>query len=174
MAPELLDDHNVRVVDIRAVAMNTETQNPNPDGRRKVPDRVNTVVGCVVVSAILVVAAGGIGWWLVGPSPGKRLAKGHVEVFYRDGAAEDEAAALLQYLYAAPSPSGSTIKAQLRRTQNGYAVAFVIAAGRWDDQDVEDACRQLANRIQSDVLGGANLMVTLCDERFRIKRILSK
>ncbi len=154
--------------------MNTETKNPSPSGRRKVPDRVNTVVGCVVVSAIMVVAAGGVGWWLVGPSPGKRLAQGQVEVFYRDGATADEAAALLQYLYATPSPSGATIKVQLRRTQKGYAVAFVIAAGRWDDQDVEDACRQLANRIQLDVLGGADLMVTLCDERFRIKRILSK
>ena len=154
--------------------MNPETQNFSPGGRRKVPDRVNTVVGCVVVSAILAVAAGGIGWWLVGPSPGKRLAKGHVEVFYRDGATADEAAALLHYLYAAPSPSGSTIKVQLRRTQKGYAVAFVIAAGRWDDLDVEDACRQLANRIQSDVLEGANLMVTLCDDHFRIKRILTK
>ena len=154
--------------------MNTETQNPSPGGRRKVPDRVNTVVGCVVVSAIMVVAFGGVGWWLVGPTPGRRLARGQVEVFYRDGATADEAATLLQYLHAAPSPSGATIKVQLRRTQKGYTVAFVIAAGRWDDQDVEDACRQLANRIQSDVLGGANLMVTLCDERFRIKRILSK
>ncbi len=154
--------------------MNTETQNPSPGGRRKVPDRVNRVVGCVVVSTIMAVAGGGVVWWLVGPSPGRRLAKGHVEVFYRDGATADEAAALLHYLYAAPSPSGATIKVQLRRTQRGYSVAFVIAAGSWDDPDVEDACRELANRIQIDVLGGADVIVKLCDEHFRFHRILGK
>jgi hypothetical protein len=97
------------------------------------------------------------------------------EVFYRDGATEDDARKLGKFLdeegyfparnrplIERPDQSdGATV--QVRKPKQTYLVACVVKDGVWDQRDVVESFAELRKMLQESVFEGQPVIIHLCE-----------
>jgi hypothetical protein len=105
---------------------------------------------------------------------GEKLQFGSGEVYYTDGATQEEAQKLGDWLKETGffADDDVTRSVQLRKEGDVYQVRFVVQPDKIDDQVILDAFQVFADVIGPDVLGGAPAEIHLTDENLETLRVI--
>ncbi len=102
---------------------------------------------------------------------GDKVEKGKTEVYYKDGATEEEAQALMDLLFEQKYfNEDKENSVQILKDGDTYHVNFVVKEDFWDKEDVIQGFKFMGRLIQSEVLDGADLIVNLCNDKLESQK----
>lgn len=126
-------------------------------------------IGIGLTTGILIA---GIALWadsVLAPSYGSHMAFGRDEVYYSDGATEDDAKKLGAVLQKAEYFDSSGDTARIQRSHELCSISFIVADNTWDDPDVVEYFRALGETVSEQGFPRP-VMIQLCDQSFKVKR----
>ena len=99
------------------------------------------------------------------------LSHGAEEIYYGDGATEEQAHQLGAFLKQSGLFDGRNSKTvRLAKNGAGFVVQFVIADGMWDNQAVLELMQKVRAAMSRDLFGGAAVEVHLCEREVGMKQ----
>jgi hypothetical protein len=121
---------------------------------------------CLVVFFVVAMAA-----FLAMPL--ERLVYGDCDVYWENGATEDQARSVGDYMVEigvfAPEHA---LDITVSQPGEELRLAFTLAEGRWDDPDTVSSFRNIAAWVSQDLIAGDPVQVLLCDDWGTPKRAL--
>ena len=110
-----------------------------------------------------------------GLDPGEKVEFGSgQEIYYKDGATEEEAQALGEYLKEIEYFSGNNSNSvQLVRDGDTYVVRFVLKEGYWEKDENMGAYKKMGRDISAMVFDSAPVEVHLCNDQLETQRKLT-
>ena len=100
---------------------------------------------------------------------------GDADIYYTDGATEQEARALCGVLTGTLGITRETsISIQLRRDGDAHVVALVLQDDAWDDPEILAEVRDFATAASVGIFDDRPVVVELCDEAWKLKRTIKR